>query len=155
MQSSELKLALKILQTTYRTEISPALVAVFWKFFAEVPSVKFAEALESHISNPDQGRFFPTPAHVLAYLVMTDQQISNDAGIEFDRDPTVDGMPSFDANRENAFHAAHDARSTAKARLPEWQREHRTSTSSRTLTRSAGTQASAIRQRHQGAKSHG
>ena len=123
MKSSELKLALKILQTTYRTEISPALIAVFWKFFAEVPSVKFAEALESHISNPDQGRFFPTPAHVLAYLVKSDTMISNDAGLAFDKDPTIDGMPSFDANRENEFSRSQRRREYCQRQLEEWKTE--------------------------------
>ena len=121
MKSSELKLSLKILQTTYRTEINPALVAVFWKFFAEVPSVKFAEALESHISDPDQGRFFPTPAHVLGYLVKTESQILIEAGAEFDREPTIDGMPSFDANRESEFARSRRRKEYQQSRLAVWK----------------------------------
>jgi len=144
MKSSELKIALKILQTTYRTEIGSALIAVFWKFFAEVPSHTFAEALESHISNPDQGRFFPTPAHILGYLVMTDQQISNDAGIEFDRDPTIDGMPSFDANRENAFQRSTRRKEYCQGQITKWHEtsyEHKLAYSD-TIS---WTQANAIR----------
>ena len=60
--------AFALLCQVYRRTPSHALTELYWKALSTYPIEAIDEAFSLHVSDKENGRFFPTPAHVLKQL---------------------------------------------------------------------------------------
>ena len=123
MKIEELKMVMLTLQATYRTEVSGPQTETYWRLFSGVPSDRFARAVDQHMADPDHGRFFPNPAHIMRYLIASDERIASDAEAEFYNDPTIDGTSSWEAKHETAVQRYARRDKYCRKALASWKTE--------------------------------
>lgn len=84
----------------YSKEMPECLIKIYYEQAKEL-SVECLEFLISmHMKDPDQGRFFPTFAHLLAQAG-TENDIKAEAHKAFDKNPCIDGVCSYEVRHES------------------------------------------------------
>lgn len=83
----------------YGRTLSDAALQVYYEAAKEISAQAFEHLVRMHIAHPEQGRFFPTLAHVAAQAG-EESDIARQAGIDFDNEPNIDGTGWFDCNHE-------------------------------------------------------
>jgi hypothetical protein len=62
-----------------RPSPSPMQLAMYFRVLEKYPLKTVRAAIDAHVSDPDQGRFFPTPAHIIGQIdAHTEQHPSDD-----------------------------------------------------------------------------
>lgn len=105
-----LKIILPLAEYYHGKTMQDAVAEVYYRAAKDLPADVFEALIKMHIADPDQGRFFPTFAHVIAQAG-TEPDIAAHAGIAFDKKPGIDGTGSFDCQNESQH-----TRSTRRAR---------------------------------------
>ena len=101
MTYTEFLSAIEVLTTTYSCSLSEKKLKVREVIFIDLDAELFRQAITQHIIDPDQGRFVPTPAHIVRHLVQSDDDIKLTASQAFDNDLCIDGSSTWNANRES------------------------------------------------------
>lgn len=65
---------MQVLSVAYRVSIEKQQTVLFFETFKILKLLAFEAAIEAHIEDPDEGRFFPTPAHIIRQIVGTELQ---------------------------------------------------------------------------------
>lgn len=52
----------------FEKKISPALIQIWWKIFESQEYQVIADAISRHVTNPDNGMFFPKPADIIRII---------------------------------------------------------------------------------------
>jgi len=112
---------MKIIQVNYNRDITDNLVTLWYARFSTLPTEAFVYALSAHIDDPDEGRFFPTVAHVLKHIIGTEADAEARYGIAFDDDPGCDGLPTFDQQRETIPQRAGRRKIWVEQNLARWR----------------------------------
>jgi len=107
---------LTMISEIYRQPVSKELPNIWLTEFESLPDEFLVKAIQDHIRDPDQGRFWPTPAHLYATQIYSDRKIKALAAEDFDENPRIDGADShqiasenyFDRNQRKRQHIAHD-----------------------------------------------
>lgn len=123
MKTEDLIKATHVLAITYEKSLTLEQCELWLSIFEYVPVTKFAHALQKHITDPDQGRFFPTPAHILGHMVLSKSVVKLRAEEEFDNNPCIDGTSSFDAQKESEFDRQRRRREHVAAQHDFWDRQ--------------------------------
>lgn len=58
----------------YDKRITPDIVSVYWGAFSGITLEAFKAAVSAHTLDPDQGMFFPKPAHLMRHITGTIKQ---------------------------------------------------------------------------------
>lgn len=103
--------AMQVLSTNYRTEIAQVQVSLFYEFLKDITIEQFEAAIYAHMVDPDEGKYFPTAAHIISQLTGTEKLVKAKAADNFNENPGIDGAVSFDVQRES--HYDRDARKRA------------------------------------------
>lgn len=121
LTKTQLAQAAQVLTTTYDRDFDRPKLELWFSMLECVPVDQLVNAIQKHIADPDQGRFFPTPAHILKYLVKGESQIKLEAGQSFDANPTIDGTDSWTAQNEDQFSYQQRRREYIKDQWQAWQ----------------------------------
>jgi len=62
-----------VLCVKYGKVVDPAIQNLFWNSLRKYPIDKIEHAMQRHLEDSDQGRFFPSIAHVMKYLKSDDK----------------------------------------------------------------------------------
>lgn len=81
----------------------------------------FRQALLAHIADPNQGKYWPTAAHVLDQVAGEDGERER-LFREFDGDPLIDGTRSHDARMETIEQRKQRRERYVKSSLATWRR---------------------------------
>lgn len=100
--------------------MTDAAIEVYFELAKELPADIFEHLIKLHMKDSDHGRFFPTMAHVMAQAG-TDADAKAQAGIEFDRNPGIDGTCSFDRRQESMTATAARKNAYISRRVAEWK----------------------------------
>jgi len=68
----QFKQGMMMLAENYRVEVNQAQMSINWDALENVGIDELLVAIRRHISDPVQGRFFPTPAHLLNQVYGTE-----------------------------------------------------------------------------------
>ena len=79
------------------------LINFWWQQFGDCDDAVFANAIQCHVDNPDDGRFFPTVAHIRKAMFGTEADLRVQAALDFDKNPRIDGCSSYDESHENHY----------------------------------------------------
>lgn len=90
MQDSDRKRFAEIMMFTcenYKRECTESIVKMYFKFLADHSIEEIAKAFNKHLGDPDQGKFWPTVAHIIDKLPrriktgeeLTPEQLANEA----------------------------------------------------------------------------
>jgi len=101
--------------------MTPEILEIWLSIFEYVPEREFVEALKKHLTDPDQGKFYPTPAHILDNLVLGEKAIKAIAAQQFDNNPGIDGNPMWNQSRETDFERNMRKREWIQQSVIEWQ----------------------------------
>lgn len=104
-----LEIILPIQEYYGRNMTKPAL-ELYFKSVESWSVEVFGQLVEKHVSDPEQGQFFPTKAHLIR-LCVNESDIRTKAAEAFDKNPMIDGTLKYDTYREN-----YDQRETRKRR---------------------------------------
>tara|TARA_R110002049_G_scaffold282589_2_gene462421 strand:- start:3268 stop:3747 length:480 start_codon:yes stop_codon:yes gene_type:complete len=83
----------------YGRTLSESATTLYFEAAKDIDAKAFEFLINSHIADPDQGKFFPTLAHVTAQA-SSESDIKMQAAIEFDSNPKIDGISTFDFQKE-------------------------------------------------------
>lgn len=86
----------------YGKTLTDAAVMVYFQASKEIDANAFQHLINLHMGDPDQGKFFPTLAH-LAGQASDEKTVTRQAGIEFDTNPRADGSSTFDIQQESKY----------------------------------------------------
>jgi hypothetical protein len=73
-KSQQFKTILIGLSELYKFEMSPAVSAMYWAALKQLSADELNRAAQSHISDSDQGRWMPKPAHLLNQIYGNEAQ---------------------------------------------------------------------------------
>lgn len=93
--------AIEVLTTTYSCAFSEKKLKVWEAIFIDLDAEPFRQAITQHIIDPDQGRFVPSPAHIVSHMVQSNDDIKLTASQAFDNDLCIDGSSTWNVNRES------------------------------------------------------
>jgi len=105
----------------YTKAITSELIELWLAIFKNLPADVFGYALQQHLLDPDQGRWFPTPAHILRHIIGTEDDAAARYALEFDDHPGCDGTPSFDVDRETHVTRAARRKNWIAQNLARWR----------------------------------
>ena len=100
--------------------MADAAIEVYFDLAKSLPADIFDHLIRFHMTDPDQGRFFPTMAHVMAQAG-TESDAKAQAGIEFDRNTGIDGTSSFDRKQESMSAKASRRNAYIARSVAEWR----------------------------------
>lgn len=83
----------------YGKTLSDAAIALYFDAAKEIDSSAFEHLVKLHLADPDQGKFFPTLAHIVSQA-SNETDIKRQAAIDFDKNPRIDGTSPFDLQKE-------------------------------------------------------
>jgi hypothetical protein len=84
----------------YGRTLSEMAITLYYEAAKEIDAPVFEHLIKMHLSDPDQGRFFPAFAHVVAQA-SSEASTRIEAGAEFDSNPMIDGADSFRVKNES------------------------------------------------------
>lgn len=84
----------------YTKELTDSLIKIYYAQASELSVEAFEYLINMHMKDPDQGRFFPTFAHLIAQGG-TEDDIKVEAKKIFDNNPCIDGIGSYQAKLES------------------------------------------------------
>jgi hypothetical protein len=114
---------LKIILPTasyYSKEMPSELITIYFNQAHEIDAEAFEFLINQHMKDSDQGRFFPTFAHLIAQAG-TESQIKVEAGRLFEKNPLIDGYSSYDAQRESVEKRESRKRRFVSEYLEDWK----------------------------------
>ena len=97
------------------------MLEIWLSIFEHVPEREFVEALKKHMTDPGEGKYYPTPAHILDHLVLGEKAIKAIAAQQFDNNPGIDDTPMFMQSRETDFERRMRRREWIQQSVIEWQ----------------------------------
>lgn len=112
---------MSILKVMYSKEISTELANLWYSRFKGLPTEVFVMALQDHMDDTSEGKFFPTFAHILCQIIGTEDDAAVRYGIEFDDKPTCDGTQSFDVQREKSIQRDMRRKRWVESNLARWR----------------------------------
>ena len=105
----------------YSKNFTDGLIAVYYEQAKELDSNTFESLIKKHMSDTDQGRFWPTFAH-LAAQAGTEDDVMTQSGIDFDNNPKIDGTISFHLARESVNDRAGRRKIYSSKKRLEWKK---------------------------------
>ncbi|WP_299084856.1 hypothetical protein [uncultured Paraglaciecola sp.] len=112
---------LTILSEIYRQPVSQDLPKIWFNDFADYPDDFLIEACTRHRLDPDQGRFWPTPAHLFSQMMFSSAKIKTLAAQAFEDNPGIDGTDSHTLQHESFFDRNQRKRQHIAQDLEDWQ----------------------------------
>lgn len=106
--------AMFALGVNYNREITDNHLKLYWAQFKDFSDEDFQVAVNDHMTDPEQGKFWPTVAHLMLSLCGCEMDVRVAAATAFDNNPRIDGCASFDAS-----HETHQMRELRKKRFIE------------------------------------
>lgn len=104
----------------YDRNLSESAVAVYFQLVKDLDAEAFQHMINLHMTDPEQGMYFPTMAHLTAQ-VSTSKDVIREAGIAFENNPQIDGTGGFDLNRESAYDREQRKRAYIDTQVNEWK----------------------------------
>lgn len=101
MQYEKFQQAMYALGVNYGREITEPVLKLYWSQFKDLNDEDFQAAVNNHVQDTEDGKFWPTVAHLnlAIYGCQNDAMVA--AAMAFDKNPQIDGAISFDVNNEN------------------------------------------------------
>jgi len=84
----------------YGKTLTDAAMMVYFEAAKFIDALAFQHLVKMHMTDPDQGKFFPTLAHIVGQA-SDEKTVSRQAGIAFDKNPKIDGTSGFDVKKES------------------------------------------------------
>ena len=105
----------------YSKVLTDGLIEVYYHQAKDLDFELFGLLVKNHIADSDQGRFWPTFAHLTAQAG-NEKDIATQAGIDFDKNPKIDGTCSFDIRNENTIKTASRRKNWIEREVLEWKK---------------------------------
>tara|TARA_R110001599_G_scaffold339851_1_gene559737 strand:- start:28582 stop:29061 length:480 start_codon:yes stop_codon:yes gene_type:complete len=84
----------------YVRTLSESAITLYFEAAKDIDAKAFEHLVKMHLGDPDQGKFFPTLAHIAAQA-SSESDVKRQAALEFDSNPKIDGTPAFDLQKES------------------------------------------------------
>lgn len=65
---NKFKKTMAALAAVYQNKITPEMITVYWTRLSKFNPVHIELAAAEHMDDPEEGRFFPKPAHLIKYI---------------------------------------------------------------------------------------
>lgn len=72
------KQSMAALAAVYQNNITPEMIKVYWQHLGSQNPDHLEMAINSHIDNPNDGKYFPKPAHLISYINEIKAKIKRD-----------------------------------------------------------------------------
>lgn len=104
----------------YGKTLSDAAIALYFEAAKDIDTQAFEYLVKLHLADPDQGKFFPTLAHIVGQA-SNETDIKRQAAIEFDENPRIDGTSPFDLQKESRDHLEARRRKYISEVVDDWK----------------------------------
>lgn len=104
----------------YGKKLGEAALTEYYKDVEFLNSDDFRYLMKKHRKDPDQGKYFPIAPHLLSQA-SNEQSVKTQAGIEFDKNPKIDGTISFDVQKETYAQRAERRRRYVGKLVESWK----------------------------------
>ena len=104
----------------YGKSLTGGLAKVYFNLVKDLDAIVLDALLTKHMSDPNQGMFWPTFAHLMAQAG-TESDTAIQAGIDFDKNTGIDGTGSFDRRQESQIATASRRKKWIERAKLEWK----------------------------------